>query len=49
MQSNLKKVGVLKKSTGTPIGKRPLGRSSNWEDNIRIHLNEIGSNTMDWI
>ena len=26
--------------TGTPTGKRPLGRPRcRWEDNIRIHLN----------
>jgi hypothetical protein len=25
-----------------PIGKRPLGRSSRWEDNIKIDAREIG-------
>ena len=44
--------------TGTPTGKRPLGRPRRrWEDNIRIDLKEIGINTrnvvdsaqdMDW-
>ena len=32
--------------SGTPTGKRPLGRSrSRWEDNIRMDLKEIGINT----
>ena len=31
--------------TGTPAGKRPLGRSRRrWEDNIRMDLNEMGIN-----
>ena len=29
--------------TGTPIGKRPLGRPRRrWEDNIRMDLKEVG-------
>ena len=29
--------------TGTPTGKRPLGRPwRRWEDNIRMYLEEIG-------
>ena len=32
--------------TGTPTGKRPLGRPRcRWEENIIIHLKEIGTNT----
>ena len=32
--------------TGTPIGKRPLGRPRpRWENNIRMDLKEIGVNT----
>ena len=32
---------AFKISTGTPIGKRPLGRPRRrWEDNIRIDLKE---------
>ena len=32
--------------TGTPAGKRPLGRPRRrWEDNIRMDLKEIGINT----
>ena len=31
--------------TGKPTGKRPLGRPRRrWEDNIRMHLEEIGIN-----
>ena len=36
--------------TGTPTGKRPLGRPSRrWEDNIRMHLKEIGISTRNWV
>ena len=36
--------------TGTPKGKRPLGRPRcRWEDNIRMDLKEIGINTRNWI
>ena len=32
--------------TGTPTGKRPLGRPKRrWEDNIRMDLEEMGINT----
>jgi hypothetical protein len=35
---------------GTPEGKRPLGRPScGWEDNIRMDLQEVGCEGMDWI
>ena len=35
--------------TGTPAGKRPLGRPERrWGDNIRMHLKEIGINTRNW-
>ena len=35
--------------TGTPTGKRPLGRPRRtWEANIRIYLKEIGINTRIW-
>ena len=34
---------------GTPAGKRLLGRPRlRWEDNIRMHLKEIGIN-MNWV
>ena len=36
--------------TGTPTGKRPLGRPRRrWEGNIRIDLKEMGINTRNWI
>ena len=36
--------------TGTPTGKRPLGRTRHrCEDNIRMDLKEIGINTRNWI
>ena len=36
--------------TGTPAGKRPLGRPMHrWEDNIRMDLKEIGINTRNWV
>ena len=36
--------------TGTPIGKRPLGRPRpRWENNIRMDLKEISINTRNWV
>jgi hypothetical protein len=33
-----------------PEGKRPLGRTKlRWEDNIKIHLRQVGRGGMDWI
>jgi hypothetical protein len=33
-----------------PEGKRPLGRPGRrWEDNIKMHLRELGWGGMDWI
>ena len=33
-----------------PEGKRPLGRPRRrWEDNIKIDLQEVGCEGMDWI
>ena len=41
---------VLKILTGTPTGKRTLGRSRHrWEDNIRMDLKKIGINTRNWV
>jgi len=35
---------------GKPEGKRPLGRHSRrWEDNIKMYLQEVGREGMDWI
>ena len=36
--------------TGKPTGKRPLGRPRRrLEDNIRMHLEEIGVNAGNWV
>ena len=36
--------------TGKPTGKRPLGRPKHrWEDNIRINLEEMCNNRMNWV
>ena len=36
--------------TGKPTGKRPLGRPRRrWEDNIRMHVKEIGINAGNWV
>ena len=36
--------------TGTPAGKRPLGRPRlRWEDNIRMDLKEISINMRKWV
>ena len=41
---------TLKILTGTPTGKRPLGRPRRrCKDNIRMDLNEIGTNTRNWV
>ena len=35
---------------GKPEGKRPLGRPRRrWEDNIKMNLQEVGCEGMDWI
>ena len=35
---------------GKPEGKRPLGRPrSRWDDNIRMHLQEVGGGCGDWM
>ena len=41
---------ALKILTGTPTGKKPLGRPRReWEDNIRMHVKEICINTRNWV
>ena len=41
---------VFKILTGTPIGKRPLGKPRHrWEDNTRMDSKEIGMNTWNWV
>ena len=46
-RARMEEGGILFKIlTGTPTGKKPLGRPSHrWEDNIRMDLKEIGINT----
>jgi hypothetical protein len=42
--------GVYRVSVGKPGGKRPLGRPRRrWEDNIKMDLQEVGCEGMDWI
>ena len=40
----------FKMLTGTPAGKRPLGRPRRrWEDNIRMDLKEVDINKWNWV
>ena len=42
--------GVYRLMVGKPEGKRPLGRPRHrWVDNIRMDLQEVGYEYMDWI
>ena len=42
--------GVCRGLVGKPEGKRPLGRPRRrWVDNIRMDLQEVGCEYMDWI
>jgi len=42
--------GVYRLLVGRPEGKRPLGRPRRrWDDNIKMHLQELGCGSMDWI
>ena len=41
---------IFKIATDTPAGKIPLGRPRRkLEDNIRIDLNEVGTNKRNWV
>jgi len=41
---------VYRVLVGKPEGKRPLGRPRRrWEDNIKMDLQEVGREGMDWI
>ena len=41
---------VYRVLVGKPEGKRPLGRPRRrWEDNIKMDLQEVGCEGMDWI
>nr|CAD7433545.1 unnamed protein product [Timema monikensis] len=49
-QPQIMDVGRFRILTGNSIGKRPVGRPvRRWEDNIRMDLEEIGCNEVDWI
>ena len=42
--------GECRVLVGKPEGKRPLGRLRlRWEDNIKMDLQEVGCEGMDWI
>ena len=42
--------GAYRFLVGKPDGKRPLGRSRRrWENNIKMDLQEVGCEGMDWI
>jgi hypothetical protein len=42
--------GVYSVLVGKPEGKRPLGRPRRrWNDNIKMHFQEVGCGGMDWI
>jgi len=42
--------GVFRVLVGKPEGKRPLGRPRHrWEDNIKMDLQEVDREGMDWI
>jgi hypothetical protein len=42
--------GVYRVLVGRPEGKRPLGRPTRrWENNIWMHLREIGIDGANWI
>jgi len=42
--------GVYRVLVGKPEGKRPLGRPRRrWEDNIKMDLQKVGCEAIDWI
>jgi len=42
--------GVYRVLVGKPEGKRPLGRPRRrWENNIKMDIQEVGCEGMDWI
>jgi hypothetical protein len=45
-----KRRGVYRVLVGKREGKRPLGRPTHrWEDNIKMDLQEVGCENMEWI
>ena len=46
----VKRTGVYRVLVRKSEGKRPLGRPRRrWEDNIKMDLQEVGGEGMDWI
>jgi len=46
----VKNRGVYRVLVGKPEGKRPLGKPRRrWEDNIKMDLQEVGCEVMDYI
>jgi hypothetical protein len=44
------KRGAYRDLVGRPEGNRPLARPRRrWDDNIKMHLQEVGWEGMDWI
>jgi hypothetical protein len=44
-----KKTGACRILVGRPEGRRPLGRPRRrWEDNIKMDLQDVGWEGMDW-
>jgi transcription termination factor 2 len=42
--------GVYRVLVGKPEGRKPLGRPRRrWKDNIKMDLQEVGCEGMDWI
>jgi hypothetical protein len=42
--------GVYRDLAGKPEGNRPLRRPRrNWDDNIKMDLEEVGCGVMEWI
>jgi hypothetical protein len=42
--------GIYRVLVGKPEGKRPLGKPRHsWDDNIKMHLQEVGYGVMDCI
>jgi hypothetical protein len=45
-----KRRGVYRVLVGKPEGMRPLGRHTHrWKDNIKMDLQDVGCEGMDWI
>jgi len=41
--------GVYRVSVGKPEGNRPLGRPRRRREDIKMHLQEVGCEGMEWI